>query len=48
MVLNEQVFSIWKKIYDRLTPVERIIFNQGFDLGKCEGIAQCTKRIKNE
>jgi len=46
--MNERVFELYMKVTDLLeSDREREVLKMGFDLGKSEGIAQCTKKIED-
>ncbi len=45
--MDDRIFTLYRKVLNLLdTDKERTIFQRGFDLGKCEGVAQCTKQLE--
>lgn len=46
--MNDGVFKLYMKVTDLLkNDREKEVFKMGFDLGKSEGIAYCTKKLED-
>lgn len=43
--MDDRVFELYMKATKLLNYRENEVFKMGFDLGKSEGIAQCTKKL---
>jgi hypothetical protein len=44
--MDDKIFKMYEKIRLFLSDDEKVTFNLGFTLGIGEGIAQCTKKLK--